>query len=194
MSKMGVEQFRSFAGKVVERLPDNLGPYEAQFWMENPGSLGTELYGLLRHIPLHLFFQSRPGLCISEDFQRFILEPGLQDPQCAAAMVRHRLDLSEGVSGQEMIKRLGGVYEFPRALMLHFAYNIRAQPNGDDGEWLTNGNLNVYPVRGLGAESFMATTLWDEGRRRWSLHASSANQYPLFAGTRVCSDVESLDI
>lgn len=97
------------------------------------------------------FYQTRPGLYVDPDLKRYV---GLQvrATRGAKALKPPRL-LLNNESEATMFGELGSP-EHAQAIanacdLGQIAGKIEAQKNGEDGELLTDGKTNIFPVRGL---------------------------------------------
>lgn len=97
------------------------------------------------------YYQTRPGLWVDADLKRYV---GLQKraTRGATALKKPRV-LAKNESEPTMFGQPGSdqyAQTLANAVDLgQIAGKIEAQKNGEDGELLTDGRANIFPVRGL---------------------------------------------
>jgi hypothetical protein len=88
---------------------------------------------------------------------------------------------------EPIIKELGGEKQAETSLF-HLAEFIRKQPKGEKGELLTDGQFNIFYIRGSDGELWAVHCSWSSGRGHWGVHADPvAFQYGWGAGRQVFS-------
>lgn len=136
------------------------------------------------------YFQIRPGLWVDPDLQRYV---GLQVRPTRPHAALKRRPLSKSEREDVMFGELGSS-EHEQAIsnacdLSQIGGKIEAQKNGEDGELLTDGSANIFPVRGLDGALLVVYVDWLSDDRRWDVHCRPFRSDRVWlAGYRVFSN------
>jgi hypothetical protein len=119
------------------------------------------------------FFQNRSGLIVSYELKRYI---GFRNRSICDVTALHcrrlRLDTKKYNIFCELGREQCELLLANAVYLSQIAIMIEAQKNGEDGELLTNGQGNIFPVRGLNSLLYMVDVWWSDAYYRWSVGCS----------------------
>ncbi len=125
------------------------------------------------------FFQTSDTLFVDPDFTSWILG-NLSDeiPKNKAELVK-AFDLSENMSDSQITLHAKTLGFDPKSHPLapdQIKEMIEAQPNGTEGEMLTNGYSNIFYVVGKDGVLFAVRVRWFSGNGQWRVYAYRLDQ------------------
>lgn len=121
---------------------------------------------------IYRYFKTRNGLYVSDDFNDKILRAiELQGSVPSATIVIYCLtkDADDTEIREEMPNN--HVFEDTYSFCTYLAYMIDEQQNGRTAVFVTNGNWNIFYVRGVHNEIFSVNVRWRGVLRRWEVSA-----------------------
>ena len=137
-------------------------------------------------INLAEFWQTRPGLWLSDDFKELILKPAKLGTVAVEETTRSYADLA-GLANEAEIDAEspeGHIFENFEDFLAHLALQLKAQWGGVDGHLLnTEHKANLYRVR-IGEEVLTVFARWSSGRGEWYVSADRPRASRWDAGCR----------
>jgi hypothetical protein len=114
------------------------------------------------------FFQTRSGLWVDSDLRRYV---GVEVRPTRPHTALKRRPLLKNEREDVMFGKrdsLEHAQTLAKACDLgQIAGKIEMQKNGEEGELLTDGSANLFPVRGLNGALHVVNVGWDADFRRW---------------------------
>ena len=134
------------------------------------------------------FYKTQKRFAVDSDLERYV---GLQIRSTRKADMLKRRPLTENESEATMF---GKIDSDKHKETLHkvvdlgqIAEKVQVQRNGEEGELLTNGYANIFPVRGASGALFVVYVIRYDGR--WHLYCSPFNPVIVWdAGNQVFSN------
>lgn len=135
------------------------------------------------------FFQTSQTLWIDPDFTNWILNAYENEISQNSALLAKAFDLSKKMKDSEIISQAESLGFDPKqnpVTLDQIKAKIEAQPNGIEGEMLSNGFANIFYVSGKDEVLFTVNVHWNSGGGQWSVYADRLDQYGKWdAGSRI---------
>ncbi len=135
------------------------------------------------------FFQTSLTLWIDFDFTKWILSAYEDEVLQNKSKLVKSFDLTQNMSDSQTTDHAKTLGFDPRnnpVTLDQIKTKIEAQPNGTEGEMLTNGSANLFYVFGKDGVLFTVFVCWYSGRSRWYVFAYRFDQHGKWdAGNRV---------
>ena len=134
------------------------------------------------------FYKTRTGLYVWGSFTDRIL-PTAPILKSSQATIIASFDLVKQANDTEIRVELrkNYVWEDASIFCAHLAGMINRQPNGKDGDLISNRYANIFYVRGVNSEVFTVSVDWDSGGREWDVYAHPLDDTRWNAGSRAFS-------
>ncbi len=120
------------------------------------------------------FFQTSSTLWIDFDFTKWILSAYEDEVLQNKSKLVKSFDLTQNMSDSQITEHAKTLGFDPRnnpVTLDQIKTKIEAQPNGTEGEMLTNGSANLFYVFGKDGVLFTVDVRWYSGYGRWSVCA-----------------------
>ena len=133
----------------------------------------------------HDFFKTHEGLCMSSNFNDFILSGASKKKVSADETTISYAGLAQAANDAEISSELpeGYTFEDVDTFLVHLATLIEGQWGGKSGALLNNGYSNIFYVK-VNAAVYV---FWNADKREWSCHALRLDDYRWIAGYRAFS-------
>ncbi|HEY4519774.1 MAG TPA: hypothetical protein VJH33_01920 [Candidatus Paceibacterota bacterium] len=119
-----------------------------------------------RHDP-NAFWQTRSGLYVYDDFKSRIVAVAKLTEARVKFKKLPRFKLGRDGSGEEMKSARPSSVWTATDFCPWLATKLAKQPNGEEGEFLNNGWVNLFLVEGVNGEVFVVIVNWSADDRRW---------------------------
>lgn len=150
-------------GKNLDKALISLG------WKNEAGSL----------INIKPFFQTSQTLWVDPDFTNWILNAYENEISQNSAKLAKAFDLSKNMKDSEIISQAESLGFNPKqnpVTLDQIKAKIEAQPNGIEGEMLSNGFANIFYVFGKDDVLFTVGVRWGSGYGQWYVCAYGLGQ------------------
>ncbi len=148
-------------------------------WKNEAGSL----------INIERFFQNSTTLWVDPDFINWILSAHLDGVTQNPAKLIKAFDLPENMTDNEIVKQAESLGFNPKqnpVTLDQIKAKIEAQPNGIEGEMLSNGSANIFYVFGKHNALFAVDVHWHSGNGQWFVYAYGLDRGGLWsAGSHI---------
>ena len=128
------------------------------------------------------YYQTRPGLWVSGDFERLVRSKASR--VSVAAATGKSYDLTKPANDRTIEDELGEGHQFESEseLCAYLAQMIDKQPNGSESDLQNNGYWNLFYLRGC-----VVGVRWGAGDREWDVYAWQLVGVEWGAGSRAFS-------
>ncbi|MFH1472803.1 MAG: hypothetical protein ABIF06_00065 [bacterium] len=175
-------QTAKLIARIAENLPKKMSSDVIQGWIDNPKRLQKFLSGLISELDFSDFFQTRPGLWVSEDFRRLVLAKAVSSDVVGT----NHFDLPRVMTDAEIERKLEedfGPHTWDEgALCVTLQKWLTEQEDGRSGRLLNNDFANIFYT-----SSCVVRVHWLAVGRRWFVVTWSRGVVGWRAGHRAFS-------